>query len=71
MECMVINNKAMDEVMGEMEGPDITSVVGIDGKMETDIIELTKINGGRHNTRLVRGGTIWGLMKGNSAHPIF
>ena len=57
----------MDEVMGEMEGLDITRVVGIDEKMETDIIELTKINGGRHNTRIVREGT----MKGNSAHPIF
>ena len=71
MEGMVTNNGVMDEATGEMEGMDITRVVEMDGKIETDIIELTKINGGRHNTHLVRGGTIWGPMKANSAHPIF
>ena len=56
---MVINNKAMDEVMEGMEGLDITRVVGIGGKIETDIIEeLTKLNGGGHDTHLVREGAI-------------
>ena len=69
---MVINKKAMDEVMEGIEGLDITRVVEIGGKIETDIMEeLTKLNGGEHNTHLVRGGTIWELMKGNSACPVF
>ena len=71
MEGMVTNNKAMDEATGEMEGMDITRVVEMDGKIETDIIELTKINGGRHNTHLVTGRDNMGANEGEQCPPHF
>ena len=52
MECTIINNRVIDEVM---EGMDIDRVVGIGGKIETYIIEgPTKHNGEGDETHLVR-----------------